>query len=545
MAVGIQAVDTWDDVLYAPHAERRARRMDLQTLIILITVLGATVGALSHGLQLFDRSRRWAASRRERRAGVEDAEAEAESPPFPTARRLPLWLLLLILGLVGLGGAALTWWGRSNTAGTARAVVGDMVPVPNKPAIAILPFSNVSGESGQAFLAEGLTENLTSTLAAVSSLLVVAHHSVLAYKDRAVSIQQVAREQGVRHVLSGGVQRAGNRLRVTAQLADAASGRQVWAERYDRDLRDVFAVQDDITREIIVALQVTLDEGEQARIRYRGTRNFEAWSRATRAHSFFQRYEKNAIAEAKHLFEEALAADPDYAWATAFLAAVHFIEARFGFSSDPARSMQRAFEIGTRAIALDPALPDAHATLGAIYLARRQYEEAVAAGRKAIALGPNDAESHAILAQTMFYLGEWDEAIDLSRRAIRLSPRYPSWYLLWQIWGLTFKEDYDAAIIAARRMVEIAESPQQKAVALQALAFALSGTQRDEEARKHVAEARALAPRVSIEYYLRTSFFRDPAHLDRLVAALRKVGVPESSSKARVLPAASSEAGAG
>ena len=202
--------------------------MDTQTFLIVVSVLGAVIGALSHGLQLLDRSRRWVAGRRRRDAGVENQESAGDQPPLASRRRLGLWLggslLLLAFAIVAV---TAIWRGGGDATRTTSAAIPGAIPLPSTPAIAILPFNNLSEEATQALLAEGLTENLTSTLETIAGLLVVAQRSVLGYKDRSVPVQQVGREQGVRHVLTGGVQRVGARLRVTTQLTDAGSGRQV------------------------------------------------------------------------------------------------------------------------------------------------------------------------------------------------------------------------------------------------------------------------------------------------------------------------------
>jgi len=232
-------------------------------------------------------------------------------------------------------------------------------PLPDKPSIAVLPFDNLSGDPDQDFLGDGLTENIISALSKASGMFVIARNSTFTYKGKRVKVQQVAEDLGVRYVLEGSVQHDGDRLRVNVQLIDAVKGHHLWAENYDRDLEDLFAVQDDITRQIVLEMQVQLTEDEQARIRQRATNDLQAWGYAAKAYDLFERFTPEDNFAALQLFQRAVELDPNYAWAMAMLGWTYHIDGEFGFSLAPAASLKMAEEIGRKAIALDDSLLDA------------------------------------------------------------------------------------------------------------------------------------------------------------------------------------------
>lgn len=237
----------------------------------------------------------------------------------------------------------------------------------------------------------------------------------------------------------------------------------------------------------------------------------------------FEASGRDGLADAKALFEQALALDPGYAWARAFLGATQFLQARFGFAADAPAAMRAAFDDANAALALDPSLPDAHSTLGSILLARGEHDAALAAGRKAVALGPNDANLHAVLAQTLLAVGRWDEAIAASRRAVHLSPTHPSWWLVPQIVGAIFTGRSGEALAAAQRMHAAAESPFMRGAALRLTAFALVESGRIDEARRTLAQA---PPGRNAHAAAAVLLLRDAAHAERYAAALVKAGVP-------------------
>jgi len=402
-------------------------------------------------------------------------------------------------------------------------------PLPEKPSIAVLPFSNLSGDPTQDYIADGISENIISALSKVSEMLVIARNSTFTYKGRPVKIQQVAEELGVRYVLEGSAQKIGNRVRITAQLIDAATGHHLWSEKYDRDLKDLFALQDEIAHKIIIELQVKLTEGEQARVSQKRTTNLEAWNCAVRGLKLFERGSKENNAKAMALFERAVELDPNYVWAWVRLAWTHLIASRHpGRGQSPSESFRKVVQISQKALALDDADSDVHALLGTIYSRQKRYKEAIAEGKKSIDLGPTNAQAHVILAATMNRVGRFDDAIGLVKKAMRLHPYYPAYYLAWLGSAYRMVGRYEEALTVYEQLLDRSlkgDFPAMIAHLFLAEVYAELG--QEEKARTHAAEVLRLNPRFSLKRIRRvlTYGYKDPAHLKRRVNALRKAGL--------------------
>ena len=282
--------------------------------------------------------------------------------------------------------------------------------LPDKPSIAVLPFNNLSGDPTQDYIADGISENIISALSKISEMFVIASNSTFTYKGKPVKVQQVSEELGVRYVLEGSTQKIGNRLRITAQLIDATTGHHLWSEKYDRDMKDLFALQDEITHKIIVELQVKLTEGEQARVSHKSTTNLEAWSYAVRGLKLFERVSKENNAKAMELFERAVELDPGYVWAWVRLAWTHITASKPGWSQSPSESWKKAVEISQKVLVLDESDSDVRALLGlCLSMAKIRYEQAITEGEKSIVLGPTNAQAHVLLAVTMNAVGRFDD----------------------------------------------------------------------------------------------------------------------------------------
>ena len=246
------------------------------------------------------------------------------------------------------------WVAEGKAIAAGPAMADGPLPLPDKPSIAVLPFDNMSADPEQEFFGDGLSEDIITTLSKISNLFVIARNSSFVFKGQAVDVRKVAGDLGVHYVLEGSVRVAGKRLRVTAQLIDSVDGGHLWAERFDRQLDDVFDIQDEIMREIVTALRIRMSDGEQAQIWLRGTDNVEAWSNALQGVDLTMQGAANALSEGRRLFERAIAIDPDYAMAHAWIAAGHYMDSHFGYSDDPSRSLRLALEAGDRTLALDP-----------------------------------------------------------------------------------------------------------------------------------------------------------------------------------------------
>ncbi|NIO26011.1 MAG: hypothetical protein GTO32_14645, partial [Gammaproteobacteria bacterium] len=284
----------------------------------------------------------------------------------------------------------------------------------------------MSGDPEQEFFADGMTEDIITALSRLPGLFVVARHSTAVYKGQAIDVKQVGREQGVRYVLEGSVRRSGNRIRITAQLIDARSGRHLWAERYDRDLGDIFDVQDEITRKVTVAVQVEISAGEQARLWAGGTDNLEAWECVVRGNVCLHRNSPEDNQEARRLATCALEYDPDYANGWVLLGFTHYVDALWSWSTSRSASLATAQEAALKAMDLEDFNPDALSLLACVKTQLGAFDEAVEIGHRAVVLTPKHSPNVAVYAIALLHAQRYRTAIDEIKRAIRLSPFYPA-----------------------------------------------------------------------------------------------------------------------
>jgi adenylate cyclase len=400
--------------------------------------------------------------------------------------------------------------------------------LPDKPSIAVLPFVNMSEDPKQDYFSDGLTEEIITTLSKVSDLFVVAGQSTFSYKDKMVKVQQVAEELGVRYVLEGSVRKAEDRARITALLIDALTGHHLWAEGYDRELKDTLAVQGEITKEIITALQVQLTKGEQARVFARGTDNVEAWALGAKAWRFFAKPTKENNPKARQLLERGIKFDPDYALLWTHLGGTHILDARFGWTKSRTESFKRAVECVKKALTLDEESPIAHSMMANIYLLQRQHERGIAEGERAISLDPNYADGYARLTQVMLYSGRFEEALTFIKKAMRLCPTPRVWYPAVLGQAYYNLERYEEAIATWNQLLDRCrrgECPPNWAQV--GLIVCYIGLGRAGEARAEAEELLRVDPTFSLERYSKQHFFKDPAHLERVLSALRKAGLPD------------------
>jgi adenylate cyclase len=303
------------------------------------------------------------------------------------------------------------------------------LPLPDKPSIVVLPFVNMSKDPEQEYFSDGLTEVLTGDLSKISSLFVIARNSAFTYKGKAVKVQDVGREMGVRYVLEGSVQKADQRVRITTQLIDATNGYHLWSEQYDRPLQDLFALQDEIVQKIVTTLKLQLTLEEQGYSVRKHTDNPEAYDTFLRGMEYFWHLTKEANVQARQMYEKALALDPQYA--DALLGWTYWREWGWRWSAD-SQNLEHASELAQQALALDGSLPAAHALLSNVYYLKQQYDRAIAEGERAIALDPNNADSYANQADVLDFAGRPEDALRAVAQAMRLNPHYPPWYL-WEL----------------------------------------------------------------------------------------------------------------
>jgi adenylate cyclase len=326
------------------------------------------------------------------------------------------------------------------------------LPLPAKPSIVVLPFDNMSKDSEQDYFSNGITEVLTSDLSRISSLFVIARNTAFTYQGKAVNVQEVGKELGVRYVLEGSVQRAGEQVRIVAQLIDATAGGHIWSERYDRPLKDIFALQDEIVQKIVTTLKLQFTLMEQGWVVRKRTDNLEAYDAFLRGLEYRFRLTKDTNAQARQMFEKALALDPQYAEAYVALSATYWQEWTWRWSPDP-QNLERAFDLTQQALALDDSLPAAHSLLSAVYGQKRQYDQAIAESERAIALDPNNADSYVVRAEVLNYAGRPDEAFKVVEQAMRLNPRYSPSYPFELGWAYRMTGRYDEAIVALKETI--------------------------------------------------------------------------------------------
>ena len=397
-------------------------------------------------------------------------------------------------------------------------------PLPDKPSIAVLPFDNLSGDPNQDYLCDGLTEEIITVLSKISDLFVIARHSAFTFKGKPVKVKQVAEELGVRYVLEGSVRKAEERVRVTAHLIDALRGDHLWSERYDRAMEDIFALQDEITKNIMTALQVKLTEGEKASVWSRGTDNLNAYQKFLKGRAHFLRFNINDNVVSRQLFEEAIALDPEFSSAYVDLAWTYLMDMHFGVSKSPKESLGRATQLAQRAISLDESSSFTQSGLGFIFMLKRQYEEAIAQGEKAVALSPNDSLAQAHLGRTLAFSGRYEEALTFLEKAIRLDPIPLPWYKFVVAICYQHMGRHEEAVEIFKKALQ--HNPNAIATHIRITAsYSLLG--RKEDASVSTAEVLRLNPKFSIESIAKTWPYKNKVDSDLIMNALRKAGLPD------------------
>ena len=411
---------------------------------------------------------------------------------------------------------------EAQAAPPAASTAAAAFATPDMPSIAVLPFQNMSGDAEQDHFCDGLVEDIITTLSKLAGLRVIARNSSFVYKGRSIDVREAAKQLGVRYVLEGSVRKSGNRIRITAQLIDAKDGAHLWAERYDRAIDDIFAIQDEITLVLATEMQVKLTEGEQARLRYTTTHNVEAWTFWVRGvASFRQAVTKENNASALLCWEKALALDPTSAPLNAMLGFIHCLDARFGWWDDRETAIIKARAYADRALQLDPNNADGHIALGLLFWLRGQYDEAIYNARKAVQLAPGSTDVAELASFILTPSGSPEEGLVLIQKATTLSPNHPPMYLgiLGNAYRLSGQIDEAIAAFEAYN----ARSPGFGLVDL-VIAYQENGqANKANDAAKRLLSARR---DFTIAAWLKTQSRRDAGRLDADIAALRVAGLP-------------------
>ena len=396
------------------------------------------------------------------------------------------------------------------------------LPLPKKPSLAVLPFVNLSADSKQDYFSDGLTMDIMTALVRIPGLFLISEISMFSYKSQATSIKELSSQLGVSHVLDGGVRKEGDRIRITARLLETTTGRQLWAERFDRMIDDVFAVQDEITEKIVEAMDIKLVTGEMAHTIRKVIRNPEALESYYRGWEALFGSTKDDIREAQQMFEETMRLEPDSSFGYALAAWAHWWSVDQGLSENNALSLQRAIELARRADELEDFTGLSHLVMAQIHLYQHKHDKALEAVQKAVLARPSCDLSYVAKANILTYLGRPTEAIDLAKFAIRLAPVYPPFFQQTLAAAFYGSGQYEEAIDSAK---EVLMNDQDNVDALLILAGANAALDQQEEALKAASTIKRIKPDFSLNKYAETQPYRDPEILDQITGMLQKAGL--------------------
>jgi adenylate cyclase len=435
------------------------------------------------------------------------------------------WKAVAAVAVLILGIGALVWGFYWRASKIERASMDKMAfPLPDNPSIAVLPFTNMSGDPKEDYFCDGITDQIITSLSMIPRLFVIARNSTFVYKGKAVKVQKVAEEQGVRYVLEGSVQKSQDRVRITVQLIDAIKGIHLWSERYDRDLKDLFALQDEISMKIMTALQVKLTEGEHASAVAGTASNLNALEYFWHAEEHFSRFSKEQNNEARQWAERAIELDSNFAGAWALLGWTHLTDVTWGNS--PTQSMKRAEECAHQALSINDSTGKAQSLMGTIRVVQGKYDEGVEYGEKALALNPNDPDLMYALSMALGSTGRFDEAIVLIKKAMRICPYYPAFYLqglaTFYVNAGRYREAVEAGELLLDRSRKGEISPFRAHICL---AEAYVGLGQIDKAKAEAEEVLKINPKYFLESDKTLGFYKDPMIRERHLVALRKAGL--------------------
>jgi TolB-like protein/cytochrome c-type biogenesis protein CcmH/NrfG len=393
------------------------------------------------------------------------------------------------------------------------------LPLPDKPSIAVLPFVNMSDDPKQEYFSDGITEEIISALSRVSGLFVIARNSTFTYKGKAISVPDVARDLGVGYILEGSVRRAGDRVRITSQLIEGKTNHHIWSETYDRELKDVFAVQDEITMKILTNVKVRLTGGEdQISTAMKRATNLQAYLKILEGIAYIN---ESKFSEARKTFEEALSLDqksPAYGW----VAWTYLMDVWFGPTATRTQSLGKAFEYAQKCIEMDDSNEGCNRTIGHAYLLKRDYEKALYYGKRSIEMNPNSSNSATMFGWTLRSVGEYEEAVRVYERAMRLDPKSIQMPLTQLGTTYVMMRRHEEAIEACRKSIGI--RPRNLA-AWVTLVMAYSSLDRMEEARTAASEVLKISPNFSVEDFAKATPYKNEADREFMADALRKAGM--------------------
>ena len=393
--------------------------------------------------------------------------------------------------------------------------------------IAVLPFTNLSGDPDQEYFADGITEDIITDLSKYGPFVVISRNSTFTYKGTAVNVKDVARELGVQYVLEGSVQKSGDRVRITSQLIDAVADKHIWAERYDRKIEDIFSLQDEISQSIVASVAPEFLSAEMKRAQRKETRNLDAWDSFMRGYWHFMRFTKDDIGTAQDLLREAIELDPNQANYHGLLGVTHALEAFYGWSGSREESFRKALESAERGLALDDQDAQVIRSAGLVHFFMKNHDVALDYYERSVQANPYDAESRALLGAALGVAGDYDAALYQFERALRLSPRdlhIATWYQYMGTAAFVAGRDEDAA----EWTIKAIQSNPQLPAGHRTLASIYGNSGRLGEAAVAREKLLDLQPDLTIAQ-LRDSlpYFKKPEDLERYLEGLRKAGLPE------------------
>jgi TolB-like protein/class 3 adenylate cyclase len=395
--------------------------------------------------------------------------------------------------------------------------------VPAKPSIAVLPFDNLSGDPEQEYFSDGISEDIITDLSQLANLDVIARNSSFTYKNSSVKVQEIGQALGVQYLLEGSVRKGGNRLRITAQLVDTSNGHHLWADRYDRELTDVFTLQDEITQQIVTALSIQLSDDEKRSIGRLATNSFEAYDLFLQARES-DRFTEEGVDQAVEKYRQAIALDPGFARAYGALAITLARQVAVGYTDSPVVTNERALELAREAVSIDPQSPHAQWALGYVYMRTRQFDQAIEALQQALQLSPNFADGFALLALIRNNLGQAEEAIRLINKAMALNPYYSRDYLYNLGRAYYALGDYDNAVQALEKALERNQTSREIRIYLAASLVQLG---RQDDAEWEIAQLQVSDPGYTLSHLEKAFPFGDDSLRDRFFNDLRAAGMAE------------------
>jgi adenylate cyclase len=445
---------------------------------------------------------------------------QAQAKQKAGVRRRPVFAA--VLGILVLAAGAAAFWHFTHSTPPPQVEKASKqrmaFPLPDKPSIAVMPFLNMAGEQNQEFFCDGLSEGLITALSKLPSLFVIARDSTFVYKGKGVKATQVSEELGVQYVLDGSVQRAGDLVRVTAQLIDALNGHQLWSERYDRTIKDIFVLQDEITMKVVTELRVKMNGDETERIFAKGTNNLQAYLKVLEGNWYQNQGNKEANMAAKRLYSEAIELDPNYVEPYVLLAASYMIDLWLGASESPKETLSNGMKMAQKAVELDKSNANAHAALSYVLLMMRQHDKAIETGERALKLDPNNPAAIFSLAIALNCSWRPEEALPLLRQSMRLNPFFIGTnHMLGSACSQTGR--YEEGIAVFKKWLKIAPNDLITNVMLVAL-YMRAG--REDEAKAAATEVQRIHPGFSLVNYYERAPLKEGPRRDQIIDLMRR-----------------------